>query len=543
MRNYIMAQIMEWKKNKILLIFTIITVLWISLLVILGVLDRRVVTFYDALALNDVSSEYISELPPLRYLMEPFVAFSFILEWEFTWLLSFLIFYPIVRVIYSYLKKKGKIHSIKLSHLCEITSNILEFSFKVFSIIIIIIFGYVAIGFFIQGFFFVNRYFMIPVQVGIHVGYILIAIKIIYILLRLIYPKINLRKKERPRKTQRQYSSKSRKFFKSSRKEIIYIVAFIYLLLGGNIILISFKFPNHHIKPVNPLAEDEFLFDFHVHTTMSDGWLTPENRVLWYIEHGISGAVFSDHDNIRGALIAREFVEKNNLEFIVFIGEEWTDHENDIHINYFGLEEEIVPLESYTLDGPIAMNASDLIAYVKAHGGYITVNHYNIDPNPDGGYGVPYNLTQLYNWGIDGFEIVNGGAFQGKYQQIRQFCLANNLICIGGSDIHINEDLNTFIKIKLTDPTNLTIANIFETMKTNTHQVIAIEFYPQLIKFPDELNDLGFYIAEGLINYFLNIDLFQALSWIGWSILFYMIIFLGYRKIKRIPPQKLKLKA
>jgi len=537
-----MTRVMKWKKNKIFLIFTILTSLWISLLLILGVLNRRAITFYDALALNDVSSEYVSELPLLRYLLEPFVAVTFILEWEFTWLLSFLILYPIIRVIYLYLRKKGKVHSIKLSHLGEIISNILEFSFKVFSIVIIIIFGFIAIGFFIQGFFFVNRYFMVPVQIGIHVGYVLIALKVIYILLRLIYPKINLRKKERSPKTEKQYSSKSAKFIRSFRKEIIYIIACIYLLLGANIILISFKFPNHQIKPINPLAEDEFLFDFHVHTIMSDGWLTPEARVLWYIEHGISGAVFSDHDNIRGALIAREFVERNNLDFIVFIGEEWTDHENDIHMNYFGLEEEIVPLESYTVDGPKAMNASDLIAYVRANGGYITVNHYNIDPNPNGGFGVPYTLTQLYNWGVDGFEIVNGGAFEGKYQQIRQFCLANNLICIGGSDIHINEDLNTFVKIELADPTNLTISNIFETLKANTHEVIAIQFYPQRAQFPNALNDLGFYIVEGLINYFLNIDLFQALSWIGWSILFYMIIFIAYRKIKLMPPEKLKLR-
>ena len=541
-RNDIMDQIMNWKKNKFFIILSVLTALWIAFIIILGIQNRRIITFFDTIALTDVSSEYVSELSILRYIMEPFVAMTFILEWEFTWLFSFLLFYPIGRVIYIYLKKHGKFQSIKFSYLGEIISDMLNFCFKIFSAILILIFGFIVIGFLVQGFFFVNRYFMVPIQLGIHIGYLLILGKALYIFLRLIYPKISVM---RFNKLNRIFNLKFRisiKRINTIKKEFIYIAACIYLLLGANIILISFKFPNHHIKPINPLPEDEFLFDFHVHTIMSDGWLTPEERVLWYIENGISGAVFSDHDNIRGALIARDFVERNNLPFKVFIGEEWTDHMNDIHINYFGLEEEIVPLESYTLNGPKAMNASDLIAYVKANNGYITVNHYNYDPNPNGGFGVPYNLTQLKNWGIDGFEIVNGGRFTSKYQQIRQFCLANNLTCIGGSDIHINEDLNTFVRIKLADPTNLTISNIFETMKANTHEVVAIQFYPEIVKFPSELNDFGFYILEGMINYFLNMDIFQALSWIGWTIFIYILIILVYRKIKLIAPEKLNLK-
>ena len=536
-----MAQEFRWKKNKVFIIFTFITAVWISILLILGIINQRTVIFYDTLGQNDVSFEYTSELSFLRYFVEPFVATTFILEWEFTWLISFLIFYPIIRGIYKYLIHRGKIKSIKFSYLSKIVSEILVFSFKVFSIIIILILGFIIIGFIFQGFFFISRYFMVPVQIGVHVAYGLIGLKVVYTLIQLIHPKMSLKFKNIKKLMKRTKRINLSKFITGFRKEFVYIVACIYLLLGVNIILISFKLPNQHIKPITPLGDDEFLFDFHVHTIMSDGWLTPEERVLWYMEQGISGAVFSDHDNLRGALIAQEFVECNNLDFTVFIGEEWTDHENDIHMNYFGLNEEIVPLESFTIGGPKAMNASDLISYVKLNGGYITVNHYNYDPN-DGGFGVPYTLNQLYNWGVDGFEIVNGGSYTGKYEQIRQFCLTHNLICIGGSDIHINEDLNTFIKIKLADPTNLTIANIFETMKANTHEVIAIQFYPEVVRFPGYLNDIGFYFLEGMINYFLNINIFQALSWIGWSMLFYTIIILGYRKITRADIKKLKSK-
>ncbi|MBY8988351.1 MAG: hypothetical protein KGD61_07845, partial [Candidatus Lokiarchaeota archaeon] len=264
---------------------------------------------------------------------------------------------------------------------------------------------------------------------------------------------------------------------------------------------------------------------------------------LWYIEQGISGAAFSDHGNIRGALSAREFVEKNGSDFTVWTAQEWTNHETnpEIHINYYGLEEEIVPPESYTPGGPKVMNASELISYVKANGGYIIVNHYHYEPNPEGGFGTPYTLDQLEGWGVDGFEIINGGSYN-KYTQIRQFCLDNNLTCIAGSDIHTNEDLNTFIKLKLDDPNNKTLPNIFKNLKNNTHETIAIQFYPNILDLPGELTDLGLYVLEDFINYFLNIDTYQALSWIMWSSTVYILFVLFYKKIKKVELNHLKYK-
>lgn len=524
------------KNNKIITVGTLVFCIWLILLVLTAIIGEREVMFYDALNQIDVSSNYISNLLLLRYFLEPIAVISFTLEYEFSWLFLFFIAYPIIRILYLVLKKKGKFQSKKLNYIMIPLADLITFSFKILILSVLIIGVSMLVGYLIQGFLFVGRYFMVPIQIAVHLCIILIAIKALYILLKLFHPRLRLN-----------YSAKKKKSLKRSKlrsfnKEIVYFIGIGVLLLGINIVLISTPFPPHKIEPVVPLDDDEFLFDFHVHTIMSDGWLTVEERLQWYMQQGISGAAFSDHDNIRGATLAQEYVESNGLDFTVFMAEEWTDHENDIHINYFGLAEEIVPLESYTPGGPKAMNASDLISYVKANGGYITVNHYNYKENPNGGYGVPYNLTQLMNWGIDGFEIVNGGSYSTKYIQIRQFCLDNNLICIGGSDIHTNEDLNTFIKLKLLDPTNLTIANIFETLKLNTHEVIAIEFYPKVVDFPGELNDFGFYILEELINYFLNTNIFQSLSWIIWSGLVYLILFFGYRKVKKMTLTNLKNK-
>ena len=521
-------------KNKIFSLLTLLFSIWIVILLVLAVIGTRTIVFYDALGQIDVSVEYSSVLPWLRYIIEPFAIIAFILEYEFTWLLLFLIIYPILRVIYVFSRKRGKLQSKKYNQLKHVLNDIIYFAFKIFSITLVVILLIIIIGYLFQGFFFVSRYFMVPVQVGIHLCFILLGIKVGYTLLKLVHPRLKLNLSGKIERNNSRAKSKNTRITYNLKKELVYFAGILFLLLGSNVILLSIQFPPHRIVPTTPLEDDEFLFDFHVHTTFSDGWLTPEERVLWYIEHGISGAAFSDHDNIRGALVAREFVEKNGLDFTVWIAEEWTNHETDpeIHMNYFGLEEEIVPPESYTPGGPEVMNASELISYVKANGGFITVNHYHYELNPEGGFGTPYTLEQLRDWGVDGFEIINGGSYN-KYIEIREFCINNSLICIAGSDIHTNEDLNTFTKLKLDDSSNKTLDNIFKNLKNNTHETIAIQFYPKIVDFPGELTDLGFYVLEDFINYFLNIDTYQALSWIMWSSSLYLVFYLFYKKVKK----------
>ena len=113
---------------------------------------------------------------------------------------------------------------------------------------------------------------------------------------------------------------------------------------------------------------------------------------------------------------------------------------------------------------------------------------------------------------------------------------------MGGSDIHTNEDINTFIKLKLADPTNFTIPNIFETLKNNTHQVIAVNLNPEVIDFPGDLNDFGFYVFESYLNYLFNMDTFQVLSWVIWSGLIYIIFCFSYSKLKNVELKQIKHK-
>ena len=191
--------------------------------------------------------------------------------------------------------------------------------------------------------------------------------------------------------------------------------------------------------------------------------------------------------------------------------------------------------------GPKAMNASDLITYVKGKGGFIMVPHYNNRQNEQyGGIGFPYNYTQLRDWGADSFEIVNGGGLRDA--EIREFCLDNNLACISTTDMHTNQPINAFVKIKL-DPNNLTVANIFATLKKNTHQAIAVDLNPNNFDIvPEFFKDLEFGFIEKFIEYLMNLDSFQVLSWICWSIIGFLFISIVYRKAKKLDVETLRRK-
>ena len=525
------------KKNKLVSIISAFFSIWIIFLIILSVINKREVIFYDALGQNDVSSDYTSSFPLERYFIEPFMGLAYIFGMEFLWLIAFFILYLIFRIIYLCFKRIGIIKSEKYKTLMYPVDDWIRFAFKLFSIVVLTIGTIILIGYLILGFYFVSRYFMVFVQLGIRIAFIILLIKTSYIIIKLLHPNFKLnyvsnKRKKLPKKDRRLSNS-----LRVGKRELVYMLGTVYLFLAANILLISTPFPTHRIE--TDLAADEFLFDFHCHTTMSDGWLTAEQRVMYYIEHGISGAAFSDHDNIRGAKAAQKFVEERGFDFVVFMAAEWTDNEHDIHLNYFGLEETIVPPMS---DNPftIVMNASDMIEYVKSKGGYVIVNHYNARPNKNGGLGVPYNFTDLMNWGVDGFEIVNGDSIQDR--EIREFCLNNSLICFGGSDVHTNEDLNCVVKLRLDDPTNMSIANIFQNLARNDHEIIVIKLHSNVVNFPDDINDLGFEIFEDYLNYLLNLNSIQVLSWIFWSCLVYILFFLSYRKVKKSNLNRLRYK-
>ncbi|MEJ2252421.1 MAG: hypothetical protein P8Y70_00990 [Candidatus Lokiarchaeota archaeon] len=490
--------------------------------------SERNIQFFDVLSKTNVSNSYSSIVNPLRYFVEPIAGLSYILGMDFDWIIPFIIIYIVLRFLYLFLKRRNAISApFRISFLNPL-QNLITFTFTVLMVMLIIVGVIILIGYIFFGFFIINLNFMRIIQVGTKFSFLFIIVKFLITFSKKIENRLNLTNLKSPPLKFSLKNNLKLKLIKSIRKEAFYFVGFLVLFLELNIILISIPLPVHRIN--TSLNEDEFLIDFHGHTIYSDGWLTPEQRVLWYMEHGINIAAFSDHDNLNGAHIANQFVQRFKLDFKVITAVEYTDHQNDIHLNYYGIDELVVPLESKTQNGPIAMNVSDMIKYIKGKGGFVIVNHYNENLNDNGDIGSPYSLEDLMKWGVDGFEILNAGTYQGDI--LREFCLNNSLICLGGSDIHTNEELHTFVRLKLKNPMNKTVENIFQTLHNNTHQVIQIYLYPKLFTLPDN-NFLGFTLFEKSLNYFFHIGKLKIISWIIWSTSIYVIISTVIIKKKR----------
>jgi hypothetical protein len=153
-----------------------------------------------------------------------------------------------------------------------------------------------------------------------------------------------------------------------------------------------------------PEKDSNVLLDQHSHTIHSDGVLTPKQNVLWHIAHGFNACVITDHHTIQGALEAKQYAEQNHAgEFIVIIGQEWNN--DRIHMNFLGIDT-LIPA-SY--GSPSDAEIRNVINQVHAQGGLVTVNHIPWSLN----VGLTHpNQTELWNWGVDFIEIVNGDSLQ-----------------------------------------------------------------------------------------------------------------------------------
>ena len=494
------------KKNKVFTFALMCFIAWIVVLSVIMITATREVTFYDVLNQKDVSSEYTSTLPLVRYLIEPFAGFTFMMGANYEVLVAFLVSVIVFRVIFNIVKQRGMIKSEKAKLLWYPFKDLIRFTFIIVSILLPIALLTLLFGGLLLGFYFINLYFMLMVQLFVSLGVLFIFIKAVYLLVKGLHPQLKYNYNAKKRFQKREVESTGYKAMRIWRRETAYVFGISIAVFAGTLFMVTIPFPTQVIGA--DLAEDEFLFDFHVHTTFSDGYLTPEERVEWYISQGIQGAAFSDHDNLRGATAAQAYVELMGYDFIVIKSEEWTDHGMNegptypFHMNIYGLDEVLVPPESETpewFDGPKSMNASDTIQYVKANGGFVTVNHYNERNNTEfGGLGKPFNYTQFLEWGVDGFELSRNEHI------LREFCLNNSLAALAASDNHGNEPIDEFMRIKFADPTNLTIENIFATLKTNVTdniQAVKIDLNPNRFEFlPEKLKTLELQFIEDIVE-------------------------------------------
>jgi predicted metal-dependent phosphoesterase TrpH len=79
------------------------------------------------------------------------------------------------------------------------------------------------------------------------------------------------------------------------------------------------------------MSTDTERLDLHIHTTFSDGDMTPEEMVAEAKSLGLAGVAITDHDEVAGVEVAAE-AAGGDLEVIPGVELSTSDGKNDIHI-------------------------------------------------------------------------------------------------------------------------------------------------------------------------------------------------------------------
>ncbi len=504
----------------VVVILTVLFIIWMNILLAVTAGAGRNVVFHDWMSNTDVSAQYSSTVPSLRYIFEPFIGISLVLPFGSNpteRIPFFVTVYVFLRTLLFLINDIVLVNSKKRRVIMAYVEDTCRFAMKYGFLAFLLLIGYALVGYMVNGFIFLAYYFEILLHLGSFIFIFLIIGRGIYNLTAFFHPRIRMAARKADPRPQRIVFRLLHDTSMSFRREVAYFGCAFLLFISVNFTMCSFNLPTQHIQ--TDLDPDEFLFDFHVHTTVSDGQLTPEQRVQWFMDQGISGAAFADHSTPLGGIRAREYVEKNNLDFTVIVAQEFTDDDHGIHLNIYNIEEPITPVGYSDPEGPNPMSTPDMIAWVKAHGGFVTVNHY---------WGGGYSRDQLRGFGVDGFEIINGAYYFGD--SLREYCKTWGLACVAGSDMHMNYELNTFVRFRLPDPTNRSTTAIFTALKTNTQQCVAVPTFDYTEVAPPwedhEERDL-------LTYYFQLLEQGQVDSWIAWSIIIFAgliaVLFVAWR--------------
>ena len=203
---------------------------------------------------------------------------------------------------------------------------------------------------------------------------------------------------------------------KSYLKKIIlrFIVAFIVVaLVITTSVLASLYGPSKYaysdddwkgVDPITPYGYNSskynVVLDQHSHTLYSDGVLTARQNIEWHLTMGFNVIFITDHNTLNH----KEDVEKLNEEYddiLVMTGMEYTTH--IIHMNFLGIEKWDLDIPNKPTDEEL----QDAIDEVHDQGGVVTINHLPWSINEAGMEDHP-SLDDLYSWGVDYIEIING---------------------------------------------------------------------------------------------------------------------------------------
>ena len=164
--------------------------------------------------------------------------------------------------------------------------------------------------------------------------------------------------------------------------------------------------------------DDPMKIDMHVHTKYSlDGKGDPRDFVEMAKRKGLSGIAITDHNEIDGALEAKEYSKDMN-DFLVIVGEEISTTCG--HILAYNIKERIER----------GGEPEEVVKTIKAQGGFAVAAHPGRFPS-----GISYGKVRTLD--VAGIETLNGATVSHKNRGAKKLARKLNLGMIAGSDAHM----------------------------------------------------------------------------------------------------------
>ncbi|BAQ66546.1 PHP domain-containing protein [Geminocystis sp. NIES-3709] len=188
-------------------------------------------------------------------------------------------------------------------------------------------------------------------------------------------------------------------------------------------------------------------YNFHLHTSCSDGQLTPELLVEQALSIGLQGFAITDHHSVKGFDRARNYLREKSHHHTglphLWTGIEITSELNgtNVHILGYGFNPEVHNLQKYlTGNAPVGKDAQakNVIKTLHQAGGLVVLAHparYRRSAEE--------LITEAYSLGIDGVETyyayTNPNPWQPSKNQtsiVKSMAKKYNLYTTCGTDTH-----------------------------------------------------------------------------------------------------------
>ena len=273
------------------------------------------------------------------------------------------------------------------------------------------------------------------------------------------------------------------------------------------VLIIFIPLPNNTI--INN-SKESVLVATHSHSEFShDGLISQKGLWEWHKKNNFDAFFITDHSNHAKTyeLAEKQRVKKFPQDPLIMTGEEYSGSN---HMSLLGIKNYFVTK---------GLNDAEVIDTTHFYNGIVLINHWFSDK---------HNSLEFYkNLNVDGYEIENVAKElyydRSLYDEIKAFCISNNLIMVGGLDFHgYGRSCSIWNAFNIPNWKNLNDGEkeeeIIRIMRDREQGKLKVLMYKDRPYYKED--NLAFSPLKLVFNYFRTLNIYQVVSWIIWLVIF-----------------------